>query len=324
MAGQAARSDIHHKAGHTGSHTERLGHIECLFGVVAPSTFGAARFLCVDGQQRNGNVVDLSGVGEVRRQVGQIGANEFKKSQRLTSASKSTTVVRSSHVAAAKRLRRARAGGGVVDYFVRLHCIRVATNEQRSRPREVVETGDAPQPDGRVRGRFAIWRVERAVLRGVLIDTHLYVQRSFHILYRSADPQDLPVARSRQHFQSVFFCPRLDRRIVLAAGAVFFRELFDRKEVAIVRVVAVIEIFQELFQLGLVAVLENKGHLHGSRALETANKWSDFAGNFIARVARHECLRLRQADDAAERNERGKCQHKSTQGSCHGFSFGIV
>ena len=79
--GGVAGSDVHDQTGETGSHSDCLGHVECLLGVVAVAAGGGVDAVdagAVGGDDADGYVVGLADVVEVSGEVGEVGAEELE------------------------------------------------------------------------------------------------------------------------------------------------------------------------------------------------------------------------------------------------------
>src|SRR5215472_3436011 len=102
----------------------------------------------------------------VSSQVCQVGTGVFEQADRLAFACEGrSAVIGCAHVAATKRLSRARTCGGEA---VSAGSAFIATVQVRARNRIIIEAGDAPEREWKIGRGFAVGGKERTVLRRML------------------------------------------------------------------------------------------------------------------------------------------------------------
>src|SRR5208337_3174244 len=155
----------------------------------------------------------LANILVVSVQVGQIGTDVLKQSERLASAVEGAcSVVGGAHVAAEERLTRAGTNTGV---GVNLLWV---VNESWTRNRIVLQARDMPQLERQVHRGLPIRRIEGAVLRGVLVDTHGDVEGSLDACYCSCNLHVHAIAGSAGDLEAVRFRETNHSVIILLAG----------------------------------------------------------------------------------------------------------
>ena len=227
--GAVGRSYVHRERGCSRRHTQSLGHVESLLGIVATLRRRAAGGSTVGREDCDLGVGGLFDVGVVGLQIGEIGADIFEEAEVLGRTSQQRgSVVGGAHVAAQERSSRTGTGGGVADHGIRRNavtlCIVQAVYDHRVRNRIVVETGNMPQSERQVGGGFAIRTIEGSVLGGVLVDHHAHMEGRLDGRNRALDLHIHAVARTADHCEPVRLNILNDCIIILLRGAEFFGE----------------------------------------------------------------------------------------------------
>src|SRR5208337_5694301 len=112
---------------------------------------------------------------------------------------------------------------------------------------------DMPQADRHVWSGFAIRSIECSVFRRMLIDAHGYMEGFLDRSHCAFEPDVESIARPTSHGKAA----RLDERHygvkIFLAGAKARREFLRREVLPVGRAGGVVELLQEIFQLGLMA-----------------------------------------------------------------------
>src|ERR1700722_20570598 len=118
---------------------------------------------------------------------------------------------------------------------------------------KVVKPRNMPQRKREVCGGLAIGRIEAAILGGVLIDAHIYMECALYFCHRARYLHVDAIRRDTGDGQAVLFGEIDHRIIILLRRPELLRELIYREELPVTRTAWVVEILQELIQLVLIA-----------------------------------------------------------------------
>ena len=126
-------------------------------------------------------------------------------------------------------------------------CVVALLNEQGMRDGVVVQTGDVPQRERQVCRGLAVWRVKSAVLGGVLVGTHAYVESSLDGRNGALDLHVHAIARAANDREAVRLRETNHGVIVFLAGTKPFGELRHGEEMPVGGAGRIVEFLQKCY-----------------------------------------------------------------------------
>src|SRR5271168_1987315 len=103
-------------------------------------------------------------------------------------------------------------------------------NEHRMRSGVIVQAGDVPETERQVYCRFAVRRIKRASLRGVLVGAQIHVESFFDARYCADEPQVHGITGAAGNLKAAGFRERHQRVPFFLAGSESCRELLRREK----------------------------------------------------------------------------------------------
>ena len=150
-----------------------------------------------------------------------------------------------------------------------------------------------PELEGKIDARLTIWGVECTIFGGMLIEAELHVKGFLDAGDGSGDLYEHAIAGGvAGDLEATRFREANYGIVLILAGAKARGEIFDGEKVAIGRAGGIVEILEEIFELGLMTEREHEVEFHGFGSGETAERCGLSIDYFVARVARQQRLRL--------------------------------
>ena len=125
---------------------------------------------------------------------------------------------------------------------------------------------------------FAVWRVKRAALGGMLIEVEGYVEGVFNGCGRGFDVHDHAVGGGVHHRHSIRLLEMENRRVVCFRGTKSIGKLLDAEVLVITGTLPIVELLQEIIEFGLIAQGQRDGEAYALRAGNVTDQRRDSAG----------------------------------------------
>ncbi len=137
---------------------------------------------------------------------------------------------------------------------------------------EVVQTGDVQYRNFQVERGFAVGRVECAIPRRVPIDSHGHVERFLDVRHRPFDVYYQAIGMGLRHRQAMRFREANDGVAIVQAGAEALGKLFHAEVSVIVGALGIVDLLQQIVEIGLMAQRQGNRQAHALGARHLAGQ----------------------------------------------------